>query len=71
MARHALASFHSSEVTEAWQDQGVVVSILHSASASVVSMCHTLQASSPELSLGVGSWGYTEGQSRETGKPIN
>jgi len=32
------------------KDQGVVVSILHSGSAGAVSMCHTLQASSPELS---------------------
>jgi hypothetical protein len=29
------------------------VSILHSGSAGAVSMCHTMQASSPELSLGV------------------
>lgn len=32
------------------KDQGVVVSILHSGSAGAVSMCHTLQAASPELS---------------------
>eukprot|EP00435_Cladocopium_sp_Y103_P073845 s126_g45.t1 len=32
------------------KDQGVVVSILHSGSAGAVSMCQTLQASSPELS---------------------